>query len=621
MKKIKIIIILFVLSTSAWGQRIVLVEEFTQASCNPCAVVNPIFEEFVHVNTFPLRKLVTIKYQTSWPGIDPMNTHNPIEVQSRVDYYNVAGVPHFLTDGMDVGKPSQNLIDSLYNQSIPFSIALEHSFSPNADSIYIELILTAQEPLNAIDLVGKIAVVEEEINFSVAPGTNGETSFFSVMKKILPDANGTVLQDIWMPGESLTILQTWPLSNIYNLNEIGVVAWVQNNADKKVLCANYSAPIILQGLVDVALTKGNIPEYQCSSPLSPLLHLSNNGAADLSSCTFRYRIDNNPDTLVFWEGMVASGSAVPVSLPPIFNLTNGPHTLTISVENTNLIDASTLNNTIIIPFFFNDTTGVISTQEGFTDNIFPPEGWFSYDTDEKDAKWGRNIIGHNNSGSAKITNYGYAGNAINDLYLPMLDLSMANSPLMSFDVAHRMYAATIIDQLQVQVSTDCGMNWETVYDKAGNMLASVSAPLNLPFTPSNSQWRSDSIDLSSFIGNDQVLLRFRSIGGGGNNIYIDNIAFQVNTVSVDHPASDITPIAIHPNPANHFAHISIPPHSGTYDIVLYNTLGNNVLTKKIDSSIDISPVLNTTLLPSGPYRLAICKNNTIFFNQLLFIHH
>jgi len=74
----------------AQAQRLVLVEEFTQASCPPCASQNPGFNDLIDANPDKIR---SIKYQESWPGVDPMNAQNPTQVATRTSYYGVNAVP------------------------------------------------------------------------------------------------------------------------------------------------------------------------------------------------------------------------------------------------------------------------------------------------------------------------------------------------------------------------------------------------------------------------------------------------------------------------------------------------------------------------------------------------
>ncbi|HAG05757.1 MAG TPA: hypothetical protein DCG68_02730, partial [Cryomorphaceae bacterium] len=79
MKKLTLALALLLGGTTAFAQatRLVLFEEFTQASCSPCASQNPAFNTLLSGNT---TKAISIKYQTSWPGVDPMNAANPTDV-------------------------------------------------------------------------------------------------------------------------------------------------------------------------------------------------------------------------------------------------------------------------------------------------------------------------------------------------------------------------------------------------------------------------------------------------------------------------------------------------------------------------------------------------------------
>ena len=62
-------------STTAFVQAQVaqmpIVEHFTQASCGPCASQNPTL--YTTLGTFGSANYAKITYQTSWPGVDPMN--------------------------------------------------------------------------------------------------------------------------------------------------------------------------------------------------------------------------------------------------------------------------------------------------------------------------------------------------------------------------------------------------------------------------------------------------------------------------------------------------------------------------------------------------------------------
>ncbi len=239
----------------AQSQRLVFMEEFTQASCGPCAAANPTFNALLAANT---SKAVSIKYQTSWPGVDPMNAQNPAEVAKRVAYYNVTGVPDAIMDGADYSSPQnvvQSTIDNEYAVTSPFTIQLNHWFNGANDSIYINCILTCTQNISMTDPRVRIAMVEKTINFTSAPGSNGETVFYNVMRKMYPTANGTGVATNWTVGQSKTISFNVAIpSYIYSKPQIGVVAWIQDDGDKSVqqagLSAAPSAPLAMPPIAD-----------------------------------------------------------------------------------------------------------------------------------------------------------------------------------------------------------------------------------------------------------------------------------------------------------------------------------------------------------------------------------
>ena len=79
MKKILLVVsvCLLMLDSSAQTQRLILVEEFTNASCGPCALSNPSFNTLMTANA---SKVVAIRYHSSFPGYDPFYSQNPVQI-------------------------------------------------------------------------------------------------------------------------------------------------------------------------------------------------------------------------------------------------------------------------------------------------------------------------------------------------------------------------------------------------------------------------------------------------------------------------------------------------------------------------------------------------------------
>jgi PKD repeat protein len=96
------------------------------------------------------------------------------------------------------------------------------------------------------------------------------------------------------------------------------------------------------------------------------------------------------------------------------------------------------------------------------------------------------------------------------------------NPVLYFDVSYAPYSTAYSDSLVVEVSTDCGATFTRVYQKDGTALATTGNSQSQFIPGGSSDWRTDSVVLSTTNG-DFVQFRIKGIGGYGNNLYLDNI--------------------------------------------------------------------------------------------------
>lgn len=302
-------------------QRLVLLEHFTQASCGPCATYNPAMQLLLDANP---NKVIAIKYQTSWPGYDPMNQHNPTQVASRVSYYPPSfGVPHSQIDGSYFrGHPANwniNTINTRYAVPSPFKIQLSHSLSALKDSVHTKMVIIATQSVSGT-MVGHIVVIEKLISFATAPGTNGEKEFRNVMKKMLPSANGTSLPASFAVGDSVVIRESWKLANVYDIEELAVVGFVQDNTSKFVHQAAYSPPLppTPQFTRDISvLDMTNIPKSSCWGQIAPNITIKNWGGDTLKSLDFNYQVNGGTTHVYTWTGNLPFYAETSIALPMI----------------------------------------------------------------------------------------------------------------------------------------------------------------------------------------------------------------------------------------------------------------------------------------------------------------
>ncbi len=212
--------------------------------------------------------------------------------------------------------------------------------------------------------------------------------------------------------------------------------------------------------------------------------------------------------------------------------TAGPHTVNYPVPGTYPVELTVTNPygtdmetktgyITVLP----GTGQVLPLTEGFTGTTFPPAGW-TIDNGGNTNTWQRSGTAGTapTAGNSAFINFfsspDTSGDA-DDLNVPGVDLNGYLSASLTFDVAYARYNATYFDQLDVLVSTDCGQSYTVVYSKSGATLATDPNQTTAYTNPAT--WRNENIDLTPYIGNGKVDVKFRGISGYGQYLYIDNI--------------------------------------------------------------------------------------------------
>jgi hypothetical protein len=340
----------FVFSAFSQSQRMVLLEQFTQASCGPCASANPAIKNLLAGNP---DKITSIFYHTSWPGYDPMYLHNTDDQNGRVTYYGVNSVPYSVLDGNYYnGFPSGwniNTVNNRYSVPSPLEIKIYSHLSPDQTKFHVYMLIEATEDLSG-NLAAHMVVIEKLIQFASPPGSNGETQFVNVLKKMLPSKTGTMLLPM-EEGEYVILEGEWKHANVYSLPQLAVVGFVQNNANKEVLQAanSSSTPFTPLFTTDVEVTEiKNIPQYNCMGSIQPVAKIRNNGTADITSMDIVYSMNGGEPLTYAWTGNLAFLESVSVELPEsVFNVLDENTLEVIALNPNGTNDEYTKNNTYI----------------------------------------------------------------------------------------------------------------------------------------------------------------------------------------------------------------------------------------------------------------------------------
>lgn len=288
----------------------------------------------------------------------------------------------------------------------------------------------------------------------------------------------------------------------------------------------------------------------CSASIVPVVTLMNAGTNALTSVHLHFSLDNGIDDMYMWSGDLAAGASVDVPLPSMVT-TNGSHVLKVWTMDPNGVSDANVHNDAIAGAF-RSITPVVSLPftEGFDALTFPPAGW-NYVHFNPNCKMARNSAGGFGlgTGSMKMDNYSGDMNITGQMdYLmtPRIDLSAASSNTLNFSVAYARYNTSSNDRLQVKASTDCGETWTVLYDKQG---AALSTTLNntSPFTPTAAQWRAETVDITSVVGESEVIFAFVSISNFGNNVFVDDVSIGT-VVGLDENA--LNDVSVFPVPSS-----------------------------------------------------------------------
>ena len=338
--------------------RMAFIEEATQASCGPCAALNPGLQDMVNANP---DNVVFLAYQVWWPGFDPMFLDNTEEVQARVgDYYGYGFAPQIVMQGSFVegsgdpgslGNLTQGQIDAINGEMSEFDIHL------NAEVVNSTLNITGDVTGTADasgDLRLRLVIAEHVIQASDAPGgTNGETEYHHVFKKFVNGPGGITLAPSWTAGDTYAIDESFDLStlNIYDYTQLEVIAFIQNDDNKFV----HQAAVVEEVEITVdysnnggAVEVNGLPPGVCigENTISPTITIRNNGNNDLTSVDIIYNINGGADQTFQWTGSLSTFEKEDVLVDPYTFTSTNDNLISVELANPNgMMDEDASDNT------------------------------------------------------------------------------------------------------------------------------------------------------------------------------------------------------------------------------------------------------------------------------------
>ncbi len=368
---------------------------------------------------------------------------------------------------------------------------------------------------------------------------------------------------------------------------------------------------------DLKLLTVNQPNtITCSTSVTPSVTVQNNGAETIIGYKVQYSIDNGAPQ----AATVVTGVSIPRYGTATINLatittTLGAHTIKVysfePVTASGTGDENTTNDTLSRTFNVLNTVSA-PLVENFTGTVFPPVNWTVLNPDGG-ITWRRSTAGNGNIGSAYVNTFNYNINGqTDDLITPFVRYSNADSVRVSFDLAASTFSypgstAIPLDTLEVLASKDCGNTFTSVYKKFGADLQTINAP-NDPqvneFIPSSpNQWRTERLDLSQFAGNNQIALIFRVTNNYENNIFIDNVNLNAQTLPSQLKQNGYV---VYPTAFNNSFNVwfyQMPTNLKFMNV--YNSAGQMVWTKTFSGNADRQMFVDLAGKAAGIYMIEL----------------
>ncbi len=266
-----------------------------------------------------------------------------------------------------------------------------------------------------------------------------------------------------------------------------------------------------------------------SVPTAPVASFSANNVTICVGQTVQFTSTSSGlPTSYSWTFTGGSPATSTVQNPIITYNTIGTYPVSLTVSNANGSNTSNQTNYVTV---VGSSGATLPLVEGFTTATFPPTGWVSINIDGTDTTWMRSAtVGFAPTAGNSMVFLNFYKNDIgnqDEMRTPKLNLAGYSAAQMTFNVAYAAYSATYVDGLEVLISTDCGTNWTSLYNKTGTTIAAGNLPTaaltTAVFIPTATQWRTETINLNAYLGQTSAILAFRNLAGYGNNLYIDNI--------------------------------------------------------------------------------------------------
>ncbi len=346
----------------------------------------------------------------------------------------------------------------------------------------------------------------------------------------------------------------------------------------------------------------------CNKPITPIATIQNVGYSTITGFKVSYTVDNGtPSQTVVSGATLTQGQQMNVTLNT-FTPSVGQHLLTVysaePISSSGSGDETKKNDTLRKAF---SITGTLAPPiaEGFENAVFPPTNW-ALENPDGELTWQRTTdAAKTGTASMVIRNFDYTSTGtIDKLVSPLVSGTTAyDSIFISFDYAYATGASTsLADTLEIQVTTDCGQTFITIWKNWGSDLQTIAGSSGR-FVPGANDWKNVRLNLFNYVGTGEFQLYFVAKGNKQNNLYLDNI--NVYGVVVP-PLLKQKGYLIYPSPfRQQFIIRNYQVPTTLQSAHIYNSMGQLIWSKAYNGSAYTEMPVDLSNAPAGIYILKL----------------
>jgi hypothetical protein len=181
---------------------------------------------------------VAIQYFTSYPEANDIGDFYAAGPSARSLYYGVAQVPYSILDGGDrkFNYTSENKLESsniqkrMLEQS-DFAISVQQEVQGSV--LLVSSTVKSKVNISDVAINARIAVIEKNI-------INGDDIIDNVLRAMLPDPAGKLIEREWLEDDSVIVYQTWQIPDGVIADSLMTIVFVQDEDNDEIYQVGYT---------------------------------------------------------------------------------------------------------------------------------------------------------------------------------------------------------------------------------------------------------------------------------------------------------------------------------------------------------------------------------------------